>query len=314
MKKINFILLVAILGMLTSCGVGVYYPYAHNVFGAQTTVHLDKANFRVVRDVEAVVEVKNTNLSRSSVEKSAYGQLLRNARLTGSQVLINVVIEEVQRASGGLFRWALGAPKIAQYVAARATIIEFLDENGNPTISEPYKNISSLSSSQESQNKQETNTTTTQKDVNKSAVTKTTPTKSPAKPKTTTETKQTETATKPTTTATAPKTTPATVPTTTSSSKSNVTYTYRNKTQQLEFLASTHDVITRSHMGQKVYRKYLTLYQQYITNNELVQEFSSIQEVVLNYLQNHTPKELDKALNEAHTYDEILSVFKHFAK
>ena len=60
--------------------------------------------------------------------------------------------------------------------------------------------------------------------------------------------------------------------------------------------------------------QYLTLYQQYITNNELVQEFSSIQEDVLNYLQNHTPKELDKALNEAKTYDEILSVFKHFAK
>lgn len=139
MKKINFILLVAILGMLTSCGVGVYYPYAHNVFGAQTTVHLDKANFRVVRDVEAVVAVTNTNLSRSSVEKSAYGQLLRNARLTGSQVLINVVIEEVQRASGGLFRWAFRAPKIVQYVAARATIIEFLDEHGNPTVSESYR-------------------------------------------------------------------------------------------------------------------------------------------------------------------------------
>ena len=139
MKKINFILLAALLGMLSSCGVGVYYPYAHNVFGAQTTVHLDKANFRVVRDVEAVVAVTNTNLSRSSVEKSAYGQLLRNARLTGSQVLINVVIEEVQRASGGLFRWALGAPKIVQYVAARATIIEFLDENGNPTVSQSYR-------------------------------------------------------------------------------------------------------------------------------------------------------------------------------
>ena len=139
MKKINFILLAAVLCMLTSCGVGVYYPYAQNVFGAQTTVHLDKANFRVVRDVEAVVAVTNTNLSRSSVEKSAYGQLLRNARLTGSQVLINVVIEEVQRASGGLFRWALGAPKIVQYVAARATIIEFLDENGNPTVSQSYR-------------------------------------------------------------------------------------------------------------------------------------------------------------------------------
>lgn len=312
MRKLSVLLVVAIIA--ASCAVGTYHPYARNNFGAQSTVVLDKANFRVVRDVEAIVDVNNTRLSRADVASSAYGELLRKAQLTGSQVLINVVIEEVRRESAGFFRLLFGIPKRVQHVAARATIIEFLDENGNPTISEPYKNISSLSSSQESQNKQETNTTTTQKDVNKSAVTKTTPTKSPAKPKTTTETKQTETATKPTTTATAPKTTPATVPTTTSSSKSNVTYTYRNKTQQLEFLASTHDVITRSHMGQKVYRKYLTLYQQYITNNELVQEFSSIQEVVLNYLQNHTPKELDKALNEAHTYDEILSVFKHFAK
>ena len=130
MKKINFILLAALLGMLSSCGVGVYYPYAHNVFGAQTTVHLDKANFRVVRDVEAVVEIKNTNLSRSSVEKSAYGQLLRNARLTGSQVLINVVIEEIRRDKGSTS---------FQYVAARATIIEFLDQNGNPTVSQSYR-------------------------------------------------------------------------------------------------------------------------------------------------------------------------------
>lgn len=130
MKKINFILLAAVLCMLTSCGVGVYYPYAHNVFGAQTTVHLDKANFRVVRDVEAVIEIKNKNLSLSSVEKSAYGQLLRNARLTGSQVLINVVIEEIRRDNGF---------NSFQYVAARATIIEFLDENGNPTISQSYR-------------------------------------------------------------------------------------------------------------------------------------------------------------------------------
>ena len=132
MKKVSYFLLVAVLGMLTSCGVGVYYPHSHNLFGAQTTVQLNQANFRVVRDVEAVVEVNNTRLSRSSVEKSAYGQLLRNARLTGSQVLINVVIEEIRRDT----RW-----KCAQYVAARATIIEFLDENGNPMVSKSYRPV-----------------------------------------------------------------------------------------------------------------------------------------------------------------------------
>lgn len=89
---------------------------------------------------------------------------------------------------------------------------------------------------------------------------------------------------------------------------------FTRKTQQLEQLAPIHDAIIRSHMGEKVYRKYLTLYQEYINNEEVVQEFGRIQEVVLNYLQTHLPKELDKTLNDAKTYDEILSVFKYFAK
>lgn len=133
MKKISLFLLIIITA--TSCAVGTYYPYARNNFGAQTTVVLDKANFRVVRDVEAIVEVNNTKLSRADVANSAYGALLKKAHLTGSQVLINVVIEEIQRASGGFFRWLIGCPEIVQHVAARATIIEFLDENGNPRMS-----------------------------------------------------------------------------------------------------------------------------------------------------------------------------------
>lgn len=138
MRKVSILLVVALIA--TSCAVGTYYPYARNNFGAQSTVVLDKANFRVVRDVEAIVDVNNTNLSRADVASSAYGELLRKAQLTGSQVLINVVIEEVRRETGGFFRWLFGIPpKRVQHVAARATIIEFLDENGNPTVSESYR-------------------------------------------------------------------------------------------------------------------------------------------------------------------------------
>ena len=126
MKKIFYFALIAIVA--TSCK-GVYLPYATNHFGAQSQVVLDQANFRVVRNVEVVVDFDNTNMRRAEAEKSAYGELLREAQLTGSQVLINVVIEEVLRK--GLHRH--------QYVAARATIIEFLDENGNPTVSESYR-------------------------------------------------------------------------------------------------------------------------------------------------------------------------------
>lgn len=137
MRKVSVLLVVALVA--TSCAVGTYHPYARNNFGAQSTVVLDKANFRVVRDVEAIVDVNNTKLSRADVASSAYGELLRKAQLTGSQVLINVVIEEVRRESAGFFRLLFGMPKRVQHVAARATIIEFLDENGNPTVSESYR-------------------------------------------------------------------------------------------------------------------------------------------------------------------------------
>ena len=126
MKKIFYFVLIAIFA--TSCK-GIYIPYATNHFGAQSQVVLDKANFRVVRNVEVIVDFDNTNMRRAEAEKSAYGELLREAQLTGSQVLINVVIEEVLRK--GSHRH--------QYVGARATIIEFLDENGNPRVSESYR-------------------------------------------------------------------------------------------------------------------------------------------------------------------------------
>lgn len=137
MKKISILLLVVFVA--ASCSIGTYLPYAQNNFGAQSKVVLDKANFRVVRDVEAIVDVNNTRLSRADVASSAYGELLRKAQLTGSQVLINVVIEEVRRETAGFFRLLFGIPKRVQHVAARATIIEFLDENGNPTVSQPYR-------------------------------------------------------------------------------------------------------------------------------------------------------------------------------
>jgi hypothetical protein len=137
MRKFGILMVVALIA--ASCSVGTYYPYAQNNFGAQSTVVLEEANFRVVRDVEAIINVDNTNLSRADVANSAYGELLRKAQLTGSQVLINVVIEEVRRESGGLLRLLFGMPKRVQHVAARATIIEFLDKDGNPTVSQSYR-------------------------------------------------------------------------------------------------------------------------------------------------------------------------------
>ena len=127
--------------MLSSCAVGTYMPSALNNYGTQTQVVLSGANYRIVRDVEVVIEVDNSNLKRQDVERSAYGELLRQYKLTGSQAFINVSIEEVRRESMGFFRALfVGVPKVKQYVAARATIIEFLQPNGEPikSVESPY--------------------------------------------------------------------------------------------------------------------------------------------------------------------------------
>lgn len=139
MKKLIIASIVTL--MLSSCAVGTYMPSALNNYGTQTQVVLSGANFRIVRDVEVVIEVDNSNLKRQDVERSAYGELLRQYKLTGSQAFINVSIEQVRRESMGFFRALfVGIPKVKQYVAARATIIEFLQPNGEPikSVETPY--------------------------------------------------------------------------------------------------------------------------------------------------------------------------------
>lgn len=146
MKKLLYLASVVIFAC--SCATGYYAPHNINQFGTQTQVVLSEANFRIVRHLEVVIDINNSNLKRADVEKSAYAELVRRANLTGSQALINVFIEEVRREKNS---W--GFVIIKQHVAARGTIIEFLDKNGNPIQSEAYKGSAPVTS-------QTTNTTT----------------------------------------------------------------------------------------------------------------------------------------------------------
>lgn len=138
-------MLVVILA--SSCAVGYYSPHNVNQFGTQTQVVLSEANFRIVRHLEVVIDVNNTNLKRADVEKSAYAELVRRANLTGSQALINVVIEEVRREN---------PYKITQHVAARGTVIEFFDNGKELTQSTESQGITpkSQASSQTSNSTQ----------------------------------------------------------------------------------------------------------------------------------------------------------------
>ena len=129
MKKIYFLSLAIIAILLSSCEVGRYVPHSVNVFGAQTQVVLNQANFRVVRDIEMVVEVNNDHIKRAEAEKSAFVALMRQYPLVGSQVYTNVVIEEVRREANTMNG---GLTNLKQYISIRATIIEFIREDGKP--------------------------------------------------------------------------------------------------------------------------------------------------------------------------------------
>ena len=139
-KSIYFVMAVCAACLFSGCAVGTYMPNSLNVSGTSTSVVLSQANFRVVRNVEVVVEINNTNLRRADVERSAFAELMRLYPLTGSQAYTNVVMEEVRRESMGFFRALIGLPKRAQHVALRATIIEFLQPNGEPiaSVQSPY--------------------------------------------------------------------------------------------------------------------------------------------------------------------------------
>lgn len=138
MKKIIYFFVLSLVAVIFgSCAVGSYVPTTLNVGGVSTQVVLSQANFRVVRNIETVVEINNDNLRRADVEKSAFAELSRKYPLTGSQAYINVVLEEIRREKFGM---GGGLQKRKQFVAVRATIIEFLQGNGQPikSVESPY--------------------------------------------------------------------------------------------------------------------------------------------------------------------------------
>ncbi len=140
-KSLYGIVLCGVAFAFGSCAVGSYVPSSLNVGGTSTQVVLTQANYRVVRNIESVIEINNDHLRRADVEKSAFAELTSKYPLTGSQAYINVVLEEIRREN---FGWGGGLQKRKQFVAVRATIIEFLQANGEPikSIESPYNTVS----------------------------------------------------------------------------------------------------------------------------------------------------------------------------
>lgn len=120
MKKLIIATLAVCAFVLSSCSYGRYLGHSENVNVNQTQVVLSNANFKVVKQVSTIVVFEQQyNFKKSQLKESAYAALLREAKLQGSQALINVTFEEVQRVSGAM------APKTQSAVLVQGTIIEF---------------------------------------------------------------------------------------------------------------------------------------------------------------------------------------------
>ncbi len=103
MKKLSFILTIIIIGLvLSGCSYGRYTNLSQNLNLNQTQIVLSEANFKVVKRVSKSIIYKQSAIRFDSDQlyQSAYAELLKEAKLTGSQVLINVTVEIVERVSG----------------------------------------------------------------------------------------------------------------------------------------------------------------------------------------------------------------------
>lgn len=109
--------------LLVGCGQSFYPTQNHNL--VTTNVNISEANFRVVGLVEGQAKASYVlgigGLSGKALRSNAYADMVRNANLKGSQMIVNATIHQMHY---GLppFRWT-------QTVKYQGTVIEFINPN-----------------------------------------------------------------------------------------------------------------------------------------------------------------------------------------
>lgn len=119
-QKISIVLIAIVAILLTGCSTGRYVNNSLNMNMNQTQVVLSTNNFRVIKTVSAYVEYKsNLKFDYSQLQQNAYAELIRKAKLQGSQMLVNVTLENVQRTSG------IWVKTYRNGIMAQGVVIEF---------------------------------------------------------------------------------------------------------------------------------------------------------------------------------------------
>ena len=135
-KSIKFLLVAVAAISMASCSTGYYLSNSQNVNLSQTQVVLSQANFQVVKQVKVTYVYKNLHSMRfnaSQMKESAYAALVKEAKLTGAQTLINVTMEQLELETVNLFHIS---QKNEQVILVSGTVIEFLPAGVTPTKSE----------------------------------------------------------------------------------------------------------------------------------------------------------------------------------
>lgn len=126
MKKLSIVAAIVVAAVaFTSCvSVGKYHSNTTNVNGIQTQVVLSQANFKIVKNVSTcVLFTQKIKFDSNQLYQSAYNALRQKANLQGSQALINVTLEEINKANYELMFGSLTSSK--QAILVSGTVIEF---------------------------------------------------------------------------------------------------------------------------------------------------------------------------------------------
>lgn len=136
-NKIMYLPIAIILIGMVGCSTGRYVNNTQNVNLNQTQVVLSQANFQVVKQINVYYvyqNLHNIRLNSNQLKESAYAALVKEAKLSGAQTVINVTMEQLQRKTHSFWSALLGLyPQYEQAILVSGTVIEFLPEGTKPT-------------------------------------------------------------------------------------------------------------------------------------------------------------------------------------
>ena len=119
MKKLLLIAVVICAALLTGCSAHIYQ--SSNASVSKTEVVLSQNNFKVIGEAEGVATITQVigigGCSQKEIRANAVAEMFKNAKLTGSQTIININVKQAISGFPPFF--------VRTTYSATGTIIEF---------------------------------------------------------------------------------------------------------------------------------------------------------------------------------------------